>query len=97
MKLEIVKEAGIQLGSGINGGALEKCVLPSLTFHPLSGLSRCLLRHSYVVRQGGFGDNVFYSSDLIFVECLVLDLLLLLICVLRNNAAMLRRCQLENQ
>lgn len=44
-----------------------------------------------------FGDNVLYSSDLVFVECLVLDLLLLLTCVPRNNAAMLRRCQLENQ
>lgn len=96
MKLEIVKETDIQLGSGINGGALEKCVLRPLTLHPLSDLSQCLLQHSYVVRQGGFGDNVLYSSDLVFVECLVLDLLLLLICVPRNNAAMLRRCQLEN-
>jgi len=51
------QRADVQLGSGIDGGAPEKCVLRPLTFHPLSGLSQCLLRHSYVVRKGGFGDN----------------------------------------
>lgn len=70
-KLEIAKEADVQLGCGINGGALEKCVLRPLTFHPLSGLSQCLLRHSYVVRQGGFGDNNYF----ILVTSFFLDVL----------------------
>lgn len=67
MKLEIVKEADVQQGSGIHGGALEKCVLRPLTFHPLSDLSQCLLRHSYAVRQGGFGDNKYFILVTLFL------------------------------
>lgn len=46
-----------------------------------------------VLRQGGCGDNSESASrDLILVECLALGLLPLPIHVLRNGAAMLRRC-----
>lgn len=57
MKLGIVKETDLQQGGGINGEGLEKRVPQPLTFHPLLDLSQYLLWHSYVVRQGGFGDN----------------------------------------
>lgn len=39
------------------------------------------------------GNNEVYSCDLIFVECLVLDLLLLQIHMWSSNTAMMRRCQ----
>lgn len=45
VQLEIVKEADPQLGSRINGGAIEKCVLQPLIFHLLSGLNQCLSWH----------------------------------------------------
>lgn len=84
MKPGVAKEADVPLG---------RSAPQPQALRPLSRWGRCLLQHRYVLRQGGCGDNSESASrDLILVECLALGLLPLPIHVLRNGAAMLRRC-----